>query len=188
VTHYEVLGVRGDASVREIRRAYLDLARRHHPDFHAAAGDGSVASAEERMREINLAWQVLGDDESRAAYDRSLGLRSDGGPVSRGPIIKQPSAAFRPFEPEDEDDDDAWRYEPDEGDPSTVPPRLLMVAAPVLFVVGLALLAASLTVGIRALFVLAVAALGLSLVAFVGTPVVAMFRSQSAEERAERRR
>jgi hypothetical protein len=63
-----------------------------------------------------------------------------------------------------------------------------MVAAPVLFVVGLALLAASLTVGIRALFVLAVAALGLSLVAFVGTPVVAMFRSQSAEERAERRR
>lgn len=187
MTYYEVLGVRGDASAKEIRRAYLELARRHHPDFHAASGDGSVASAEERMREINLAWQVLSTDESRAAYDRSLGLRNDGGPVSRGPIIKQPSAAFRPYEPDDDEDDD-WRYEPDEGDPSTVPPRFLLVAPPVLFVVGLALLAASLTVGIRALFVLAVAALGLSLVAFVGTPVVAMFRSQSAEERAERRR
>ena len=33
------------------------------------------------MREINLAWQVLGDEAGRAAYDRSLGLRDDEGPV-----------------------------------------------------------------------------------------------------------
>lgn len=188
VTHYDVLGVRNDATADEIRRAYVTLARRHHPDFHAASGDVSVASAEERMRQINLAWQVLGDTDGRAAYDRSLGLRDDAGPVSSGPIIKQPSSAFRPYEPPDEDDDDSWRYEPDEGDPATVPPKALLVAPPALFALGLGLMVASMITGIRPLFAASVMCLILSFLAFIGTPVVAMFRSQSAEDRASRRR
>lgn len=188
VTHYEVLGVPSSATAAEVRRAYLALARQYHPDYHTTAGEGSVASAEERMREINLAWQVLGDEDGRAAYDRSLGLRDDAGPVATGPIIKQPSSAFRPYFPVDEDDDDAWRYEPDEGDPSTVPPRALLMAAPALAAAGLALVAISLPTGIRALMVFGLMALGLSVLLFIGTPVIAMFRSQSAEERASRRR
>jgi hypothetical protein len=187
VTHYDVLGVRNDATADEIRRAYVTLARRHHPDFHAASGDVSVASAEERMRQINLAWQVLGDTDGRAAYDRSLGLRDDAGPVSSGPIIKQPSSAFRPYEPPDEDDD-SWRYEPDEGDPATVPPKALLVAPPALFVLGLVLLIASMSIDSRGVMVAGVMCLALSFLAFIGTPVVAMFRSQSAEDRASRRR
>ncbi len=188
VTYYEVLGVSRDAPTDEIRRAYLVLARQHHPDFHSSSGETSVQSAEERMREINLAWQVLGDEAGRAAYDRSLGLRTDEGPVASGPIIKQPSAAFRPYFPVDEDDDDSWRYEPDEGDPSTVPPRALLIAAPSLLAVGLAFLAVSLPIDSRPVMVLGVMCLAASLLLFIGTPVLAMFRGQSAEERAERRR
>jgi len=47
---YEVLGVRPDATPDEIRRAYLTLARRHHPD---AGGDP------EEMRRLNEAWSAL---------------------------------------------------------------------------------------------------------------------------------
>lgn len=191
VTHYEVLGVRSDASTDEIRRAYLVLARTHHPDFHASSGAGPVASAEEQMRRINLAWQVLGDDRDRAAYDRTIGLGGSstvaGGPAAAS-NIQQPSTEFRPYFEVDEDDDDSWRYEPDEGDPSTVPPRALLMAAPALAAAGLALVAISLPTGIRALMVFGLMALGLSVLLFIGTPVIAMFRGQSAEERASRRR
>lgn len=189
MNHYEVLGVSRDAPTEEIRRAYLVLARQHHPDYHTASGEGSVESAEARMREINLAWQVLGDDAGRAAYDRSLGLRDDDGPVATGPIIKQPSTAFRPFQWDDEDDDDdSWRYEPDEGDPSTVPPRALLAAPPALLAAGVVLLVLSVPLGGRPLVVVGVMALVAALILFIATPVVAMFLGRGAEERAARRR
>jgi hypothetical protein len=188
VDHYQVLGVARDASSSEIRRAYVVLARQHHPDFHAASGGGSVESAEERMREINLAWQVLGDESDRAAYDRALGLRDDPGPVARGPVIKQPSAAFRPYFPEDEDDDDSWRYEPDEGDPDSVPPKALLIAPPALAALGVLIVVLSVPTGIRALLLVGIMCLAASVLLFIGTPVVAMFRSQMTEERAERGR
>jgi len=187
VTYYEVLGVSAAAPAEDIRRAYLVLARQHHPDFQAASGDGS-GDPGARMREINLAWQVLSDGTGRAAYDRSLGLRDDAGPVSRGPIIEQPSTEFRPYFAEDDDDDDDWRYEPDEIDPTTVPPKALLMAPPVLLALGVVMLALGLPLGSRPLTVFAVMALGFGVMLFIGTPVVAMFRSQSAEERARRRR
>jgi molecular chaperone DnaJ len=62
--YYEVLGVGRNASADEIRRAYRRLAREHHPDINRADG------AEERFKEINEAYEVLSDDNRRAAYDR----------------------------------------------------------------------------------------------------------------------
>jgi len=74
---YEVLGVAPDADATEMRRAYLDAARTHHPDRHA--GDPvSAARAESRMREINEAWAVLGDAQRRAVHDRELARRPSG--------------------------------------------------------------------------------------------------------------
>jgi len=62
VTPYEVLGVEPTASDAEIRRAYVALARRFHPDANPAG--------EERMRAVNEAWAVLGDRARRRDYDR----------------------------------------------------------------------------------------------------------------------
>lgn len=74
MNHYQVLGVSVGASSHELRRAYVQLARQYHPDFHLNAGPSAIEYAENRMREINLAWDVLRDDTKRRNYDRRLGL------------------------------------------------------------------------------------------------------------------
>ena len=63
--YYEVLGVPKNATAAEIKKAYRKLAQKHHPD--ANAGD---PKAEERFKEVSAAYDVLGDDEKRVAYDR----------------------------------------------------------------------------------------------------------------------
>ena len=63
---YSVLGVHRRASRDDIRRAYLRLARRSHPDVR-----GGEPVAAERMRRINRAWELLSDPEARAAFDLS---------------------------------------------------------------------------------------------------------------------
>ncbi|HEY0519210.1 MAG TPA: J domain-containing protein [Ilumatobacteraceae bacterium] len=65
MTHYEVLGVRRNASTSEIRAAFRTLARAHHPDTSDAGSGESLAP-------INEAWRILGDPVLRRAYDRSL--------------------------------------------------------------------------------------------------------------------
>jgi molecular chaperone DnaJ len=61
---YELLGVRRTATEAEIKRAYLRLAREHHPD--ANPGDGA---SEEQFKKISLAYETLRDPERRRQYD-----------------------------------------------------------------------------------------------------------------------
>lgn len=63
--YYNVLGVERDAADREIKAAYRKLARKYHPDINP--GD---KKAEERFKEINEAYEVLGDSEKRKKYDQ----------------------------------------------------------------------------------------------------------------------
>ena len=68
-SHYATLGVADGAEPEVVRRAYLDLARRLHPDRWIDAGPASGPSVERRMREVNEAWRVLGNPARRLAYD-----------------------------------------------------------------------------------------------------------------------
>ncbi|HEX7597414.1 MAG TPA: molecular chaperone DnaJ [Polyangia bacterium] len=63
--HYKTLGVAREASAAEIKAAYRKLALQFHPDRNP--GDHS---AEERFKELSLAYAVLSDEEKRARYDR----------------------------------------------------------------------------------------------------------------------
>ena len=61
--YYEVLGARPDVSDEELRAARREAVKRWHPDRNTAA------EAEEMMRLVNAAWEVLGKPETRAEYD-----------------------------------------------------------------------------------------------------------------------
>ncbi|HAB33476.1 MAG TPA: J domain-containing protein, partial [Exiguobacterium sp.] len=62
--YYQTLGVAKDASNQDIKRAYRKLAKQYHPDVN------KEASADQRFKDIQEAFDVLGDEEKRAQYDR----------------------------------------------------------------------------------------------------------------------
>jgi molecular chaperone DnaJ len=62
--YYEILGVSRDADKEEMKRAYRRLARKYHPDVNKEPG------AEDRFKEINRAYEVLSEPETKARYDR----------------------------------------------------------------------------------------------------------------------
>ena len=70
--YYAVLGLTKDASEGDIKRAFRELARKHHPDVNPRDGG-------EAFREINEAYAVLSDAEGRARYDRWGHGGEDGG-------------------------------------------------------------------------------------------------------------
>lgn len=63
--YYEVLGVERGAGPDEVKKAYRQLARKFHPDVNP--GD---KSAEDKFKEVAEAYEILSDDQKRAAYDR----------------------------------------------------------------------------------------------------------------------
>jgi len=60
---YETLGVSENATQSEIKKAYRSLAKKYHPDMN------KDPEAEEKFKEINAAYEILGDEEKKAQYD-----------------------------------------------------------------------------------------------------------------------
>src|SRR5262245_45158897 len=103
--YYSTLGVAKTATAKEIKQAYRKLARKHHPDVNP--GD---KVAEAKFKEINEAYEVLGDPEKRTKYDE-LGAnwrmyeqqaRSGGQPFGGwGPAPGGGGATYRTMTPEE---------------------------------------------------------------------------------------
>ena len=70
--YYDILGVKRDATETEIKSAYRKLARKYHPDVN------KTKEAESKFKDINEAYEVLGDKQKRQRYD-SLGANWQGG-------------------------------------------------------------------------------------------------------------
>lgn len=65
---YRTLGVSPSVSEAELKAAYRKLAKQFHPDLHP--GD---QQAEAKFKELNEAWETLGDPEKRKKYDQAQG-------------------------------------------------------------------------------------------------------------------
>lgn len=80
--YYEVLGVSRDVSAEDLKKAYRKLAVKYHPDKNP--GD---KAAEDKFKEVGEAYDVLSDEEKRAAYDRyghAAFAGGMGGPAASG--------------------------------------------------------------------------------------------------------
>lgn len=172
-TPYEVLGVAPDASAAEIRRAYVRLARDHHPDHHAEGGEASRRVAERRMQEINDAWRVLGDPDRRSEHDLARGTT---GPAA---VDDEPEFTWRPYDDIDIDlglDDldpfgDARARRPTGG-------RLLAVLPASCLVIGLVLLVLGALVDLPAVMALGLSGLVFGVVLFVLAPLIVVLDSR----------
>ncbi|HMS85454.1 MAG TPA: DnaJ domain-containing protein [Nitrospira sp.] len=85
IDYYRILGVSREASEEDIKKAYRKLVFEHHPDRNPDKAD-----AEERIREINVAYEVVGDSEKRRTYDRlSWGNEPRAEAVDLGRILEE---------------------------------------------------------------------------------------------------
>src|ERR687885_1546089 len=89
---YSVLGVDRKASADEIKKAYRKLARQYHPDRNP-----NDESAEERFKEIQSAYDIVGDPDKRKEYDRG-GIFFGSGGRGGGPAGAGTGGGFGGFE------------------------------------------------------------------------------------------
>ena len=151
VSFYELLGVSPTASPELIRAAYVDLARRHHPD----AEDGS----HERMQQLNDAWAVLGEPEARSVYDSTLAPTY---------VETQVRDSWQPAHDDDELFEDAG------GSPVAGVARVVITFAPLCFVAGLIVFGFGVVLQVAAVVQTGLIVLLFSLIAFVLAPFLAM--------------
>ncbi len=85
MNYYEVLGVSREASDEDIKKAYRKLVFEHHPDRNPHKKD-----ADERIREINVAYEIVGDPDKRKSYDRlSWGDEPRAAAVDPGVVVEE---------------------------------------------------------------------------------------------------
>lgn len=83
--YYQILGVSREASDEDIKKAYRKLVFEHHPDRNPDNAD-----SEARIREINVAYEIVGDPEKRRSYDRlSWGDEPRAATIDPGIILKE---------------------------------------------------------------------------------------------------
>ena len=70
--YYEILGVERNVSPKDLKKAYKKLAKKWHPDLNR----DNLKVAEEKMRAINVAYDVLSDEVKRLDYDKKLDSES----------------------------------------------------------------------------------------------------------------
>jgi molecular chaperone DnaJ len=91
---YKLLGLRRDASLEDIKKAYRQLAKRHHPDRTQ-----NNPKDTEIFKAVSIAFATLSNAEKRAEYDRSLAVAEERSAASRGRGTRSRAAGFTRRQP-----------------------------------------------------------------------------------------
>lgn len=83
---YKVLGIQRNATQEEIKSAFRKMSKKYHPDLNR-----DDPTAEEKFKEVNEAYEILGDEDKRAFYDRTGSTDMNGG---GGSPFTDPMSAF----------------------------------------------------------------------------------------------
>lgn len=189
VNHYEALGVPVGAPAAQIRQAYLDAARRHHPDFHLGEDAATQAHHADRMQVVNEAWAVLGDPARRERFDLSLTMPT-APPTERIRPNRGPEPpAGKPWTPRR--GDDGWQRDfsswaadgddelDDEGEGSGARVNGTVAVAPVaVFAVSVISIFLGVVLSVRPLMAVGIMGIVASAVLFFVVPVVTMTRGR----------
>lgn len=91
IGHYEVLGVRDNASPDEIKAVYHETVKKYHPDVHSHLGDDSLKDKLDYIFSyVSVAYSTLSDPEKRREYDKALTLK----PARLAAVQDQARSAF----------------------------------------------------------------------------------------------
>ncbi len=180
------------ADPAELRRAYLRLARRHHPDRHVNADPATQGRSRRRMAEVNAAWGVLGDPVSRRRYDEAVrrGTADTERATRVGPAASAPGSGWHPRADDTGwlKDFEGWRNETDE-----LPPdepfagqgarrhNPLMILPVMVFVLAVASGCIGLALQSRGLLAMAFVGTAVSGAMFVMLPIIFMSRGRDDE-------
>jgi hypothetical protein len=179
-TYYEVLGIAPDASAAAIRRAYVELARRHHPDYHQGGAPSERAANERAMQTVNEAWSVLSDPDRRREYDGTIGAERRAAQRAADEAARR---AWRPYDDND-DDIDPRLLEDDPANIVVTPRRQILIVLPTLsFGLGVVLVAVGAVTRITPLIALGGAAILVSIVLFVVLPLFQLAASARNDRR-----
>jgi curved DNA-binding protein CbpA len=101
--YYDILGISENASTEDIKKAYRDQCFILHPDRLVGAPESARTRAEEMLKRINRAYDVLSDPAKRHSYDSQWQQRSPNGqqtsPAKPKPVVEPQSIRFANVEP-----------------------------------------------------------------------------------------
>ncbi len=93
MNYYTILGINKNATKEEIRKAYLALAKKYHPDKSTDAQEAQ--EMKEQFSKIAIAYKVLLDDDKRSEYDKQLSSVSYREKKEKAPRTAQAKMAFK---------------------------------------------------------------------------------------------
>lgn len=117
MTYYEILNIKQNATAKEIKNAYRILAKKYHPDTYS----GNKKIAEEKMKKINEAYDVLSDEVKKEKYDLQFKVKDE---VKRETVYHKQYTTYdnnyKSPDPRDAEYQTYYNYSPYQGDESYV--------------------------------------------------------------------
>lgn len=112
MTYYEVLNIKKNATDKEIKNAYRALAKKYHPDTYK----GNKSVAEEKMKQINEAYDILSNKELKEKYDEQFKPKQSS-PIDETEYKKSyynyETSEYRSPDPRDADYRSYYNYSPE---------------------------------------------------------------------------